>query len=343
MWKWNLAFQCIVNIGVRGSEAVRTRVVEADMVPVIATILDNYFQVVEKSRERLELENRRKCPFGSSRSFSRSSNRTESQEHRSGRSRRHAPPPISIPEPSESPDDEPTSEVTPTVHTANLSLSSPPERTVFPRQQTHQRPNGGRAHFASPTTTTPQPPMSSLTLQSNGFVRPVRDIDRLPSMMPTLHAELSSQPQSPTTPGPPAQQPESSRPRRRPSIRHQLSISGSDDDGQIEEAVEEQSTEAESEPMVGITGTDIAMEDIRADIGGQQNTGVTLPDVSSVDDDTFHISQGSNDGNHTATPTQGHALRTRNTNTTVTCFQCYSLYISRPSPCVSHSSPQSSH
>ncbi|KMU87982.1 MYND-type zinc finger protein MUB1 [Coccidioides immitis H538.4] len=33
MWKWNLAFQCIVNIGVRGSENVRTRVVEADMVP----------------------------------------------------------------------------------------------------------------------------------------------------------------------------------------------------------------------------------------------------------------------------------------------------------------------
>ena len=30
MWKWNLAFQCIVNIGVRGSELVRTRVVEAD-------------------------------------------------------------------------------------------------------------------------------------------------------------------------------------------------------------------------------------------------------------------------------------------------------------------------
>ncbi|EFR03171.1 hypothetical protein MGYG_06167 [Nannizzia gypsea CBS 118893] len=50
MWKWNLAFQCVVNIGVRGSENVRTRVVEADMVPVIATILDNYIRVVDRIR-----------------------------------------------------------------------------------------------------------------------------------------------------------------------------------------------------------------------------------------------------------------------------------------------------
>lgn len=54
MWKWNLAFQCVVNIGVRGTEAVRTRVVEADMVPVIATILDNYIKVIEKVREKAE-------------------------------------------------------------------------------------------------------------------------------------------------------------------------------------------------------------------------------------------------------------------------------------------------
>src|SRR3954466_6889738 len=54
MWKWNLAFQCVVNIGVRGSEDVRKRVVEADMVPVIATILDNYIQVMERFRMRTE-------------------------------------------------------------------------------------------------------------------------------------------------------------------------------------------------------------------------------------------------------------------------------------------------
>ncbi|KOS18112.1 MYND-type zinc finger protein samB [Escovopsis weberi] len=53
-WKWNLAFQCVVNIGVRGTENVRTRVVEADMVPVIATILDNYIKIVERCREKAD-------------------------------------------------------------------------------------------------------------------------------------------------------------------------------------------------------------------------------------------------------------------------------------------------
>lgn len=52
MWKWNLAFQCVVNIGVRGSEDVRRRVVEADMVPVIATILENYIRVTDKLRAK---------------------------------------------------------------------------------------------------------------------------------------------------------------------------------------------------------------------------------------------------------------------------------------------------
>src|SRR3954454_15964137 len=71
MWKWNLAFQCVVNIGVRGSENVRTRVVEADMVPVIATILDNYIQVMEHVRTRNEANMKRSLagpPTGSLRS-----------------------------------------------------------------------------------------------------------------------------------------------------------------------------------------------------------------------------------------------------------------------------------
>src|SRR5215469_4169692 len=58
-WKWNLAFQCVVNIGVRGSEVVRTRVVEADMVPVIATILENYIRVIDKCRENADVEFKR--------------------------------------------------------------------------------------------------------------------------------------------------------------------------------------------------------------------------------------------------------------------------------------------
>ncbi|TKA23198.1 hypothetical protein B0A50_07591 [Salinomyces thailandicus] len=321
MWKWNLAFQCIVNIGVRGSEQVRTRVVEADMVPVIATILDNYFQVVEKCRERAETENRRKCPFGSSKSFARSSTRTEALDQRSARARRHAPPPISIPEPREQPeDDDPSSEVTPTGPTANLSLSSPPERATFSRQRHHHRSNGAPAHIASlalgSSSRQGETPTSAATLQSNssaalGF-RPVRDIDRLPSMVSTMNADLSSQPQSPATPLAPLARPGSpSRPRRRPSIRHQMSSSGSDDDANMEESPSEESVggEGQPEPVVGIQ-TDIVMEDIVDDdslLEPRADITLAVPDVSSTDDDTFNITHRSaGDGSTTLnTPTQG--------------------------------------
>lgn len=69
-WKWSLAFQCVVNVAVRGSDAkganvgsesIRTRVVEADIVPVVTTILDNYMQVVDRIRIRQEeMEKQRK-------------------------------------------------------------------------------------------------------------------------------------------------------------------------------------------------------------------------------------------------------------------------------------------
>lgn len=320
MWKWNLAFQCIVNIGVRGSEAVRTRVVEADMVPVIATILDNYFQVIEKSKERLESENRRKCPFGSSRSFSRSSARTDSTEGRSGRVRRHIPPPIAIPEPRAPEEtDEASSELTPTAYTANLSLSSPPERTVFPRQHTHQRSTGSRVPFSPPSMPSSREvdmPVSSIILQSHsnaGFVRPVRDVDRLPSMVSTIHADLSSQPQSPSTPGAPLGRSDSarvviasgSRLRRRPSIRHQLSVSGSDDDGQVEESVSDDSNGNDGEPMVGIQ-TDNLIHDIENNESLLDATGaLTVPDASADENETFNITHRSAVDGSLATPTQG--------------------------------------
>ncbi|ODV85867.1 hypothetical protein CANARDRAFT_183526, partial [[Candida] arabinofermentans NRRL YB-2248] len=41
-WKWVLAFQCLVLVGTRGTEQIRKRVVEAGIIPIIATILDNY-------------------------------------------------------------------------------------------------------------------------------------------------------------------------------------------------------------------------------------------------------------------------------------------------------------
>lgn len=325
MWKWNLAFQCIVNIGVRGSEAVRTRVVEADMVPVIATILDNYFQVIEKCRERSEQESRRKCPFGSSKGFSRSSARNDNFDSRYARARRQAPPPISIPDPAEHPEaDEPPSETTPTAPAANLSLSSPPERTTFP--QLH-RSRESRGHFSTPSLgsnqTAPEPPMSALPLQSNANnmfgLRPVRDIDRLPSMLTPFGPDLSSQPQSPTTPvqrpGSPRTGAVDGRPRRRPSIRHQLSISGSDDDVIDEASDDSIGRDGPPEPVVGIQ-TDIVMQDIVDDESLLEPQGGTMAiavsDVTSTDDETFNITHRSAaDGslvNPATTPTQRQML-----------------------------------
>lgn len=44
-WKWTLAFQCLVLIGTRGTEKIRQKVVRAGMLPIIATVLDNYMNM----------------------------------------------------------------------------------------------------------------------------------------------------------------------------------------------------------------------------------------------------------------------------------------------------------
>lgn len=50
-WKWSLAFQCVVNIGVRGSEAIRTRVVEAGMAPIIVRVLESFLIAADSQKE----------------------------------------------------------------------------------------------------------------------------------------------------------------------------------------------------------------------------------------------------------------------------------------------------
>jgi len=58
IWKWSLAFQCVVNIGVRGSETVRTRVVEAGMVPVTVGVLESYLKMVDTHKQETKKEDR---------------------------------------------------------------------------------------------------------------------------------------------------------------------------------------------------------------------------------------------------------------------------------------------
>lgn len=48
-WKWTLAFQCLVLIGTRGTEKIRQKVVRAGMLPIIATVLDNYLTLYERT------------------------------------------------------------------------------------------------------------------------------------------------------------------------------------------------------------------------------------------------------------------------------------------------------
>lgn len=299
MWKWNLAFQCVVNIGVRGSENVRTRVVEADMVPVIATILDNYIQVIDKCREKVEADAARRnalqvVPPRQNKPSSRAAPRGQLERpnfSERGNStpdgrvfRRQDPPPsIEIPQPfaqvnyqyqhqqrADSIDIDPT----PTM--SQFSASSPSERVVSSRHHHHHhhhyhhRSQDGRhqihgvhggfsassRHYAIQSMATAVSSMDA----SDGFgFRPVRDVDRLPSMLPPLQSGITSQPESPTTPGVPPARPSlpSVRDRRRSSIRQQLSTSGDSDDANGEEAASEASAINESldESMIDIQAT----------------------------------------------------------------------------------------
>ncbi|CRK26238.1 hypothetical protein BN1708_014425 [Verticillium longisporum] len=242
MWKWNLAFQCVVNIGVRGTENVRTRVVEADMVPVIATILDNYIKVIEKCREKAEEAKDKEKEHHRHRSHEhRSVTKASSFTNRSSRveadqrsSRRQAPPPsIDVSATYAGPSSAATTQndVTPTGIAPQFAVPTATERQAFQGSHRHHhhnhhhhhhhhhhyRPTESRSGVASTSrqviqplaTAIPPPPPVDV---ADAFVRPVRDVDRLASMAPFGPLGLTSQPTSPTTPLPPPQS-------RSPSVR----------------------------------------------------------------------------------------------------------------------------
>jgi hypothetical protein len=309
MWKWNLAFQCIFNIGVRGSENVRTRVVEADMVPVIATILDNYIKVVDKCKARAEADLHRSARLSSSsrrhdrHDSSRPGEMASGSGHRSERSSRRAiPPPIEIPQAfTQAPVE---AQLGDAVATPAFSLSSPPERTTFARSRPphhhYHRSHEGRAQLFGAVNTPRalgQPLVTALptmdTTADAFALRPVRDADRLPSMLPALQGEITSQPESPTTPSaPPARRPSSpvglARARRRPSIRHQLSVSGESDlEVQQDEIVTDDATVTGpvNEPIVGIQNNEINMADI-VDNAEMLDPGTTPVPIAAPSDGT---------------------------------------------------------
>ncbi|KAL1966787.1 hypothetical protein VTN77DRAFT_3752 [Rasamsonia byssochlamydoides] len=324
MWKWSLAFQCVVNIGVRGSENVRTRVVEADMVPVIATILDNYIKVVDKIRARADAEHQRSSRHhpkpatrtrdpavlssttsttttsGHSSTFDRSS--TTEQRW----SRRQAPPSIEIPQPfshDHHHTDPHSIDVGPS---PQMALTSPPERTTFGRDVHNPRYHDARYQQGTHGLRAMQPLATAVPTMdgADGFgLRPVRDADRLPSMLPRLQTGLNSQPDSPTTPSESVQQARNvsqSTPRRqRPTLRQQQGVSGESDDTNGEDSpMADDTTSGEvAEPIVGVqngmeidnVGNGESMLDEVSD-----SRGLAMTDPSRTQDtETFNITHRS--------------------------------------------------
>ena len=302
------------------------------MVPVIATILDNYRQVIEKQRAKADADQARNAarlvasskttsmsrphPYGFDQPSSISENR---------QSRRQPPPALDIPQPftqTQHLAEDDAMEITPTRQTV---LTSPPERTTFPRPQLHHhhRSHDGRNaphrnHIMQPLATA-VPSMDA----ADGFaIRPVRDADRLPSMLPPLQAGNHSQPESPTTPSAPPQHRDlplsTNRRPRRPSIRQQRSTSGDSDDAIGEESAisgddandpENVQPVVEAQTGVSMGNVDDDEDDVLLDAENAPLT-LTIPDASEPQEtETFNIThRTAMDGsilNTNATPVNG--------------------------------------
>lgn len=359
MWKWSLAFQCVVNIGVRGSENVRTRVVEADMVPVIATILDNYIKVVDKVRARGEPELHKSS---SSRQATKSSATTREAAGRSNvpgstaladprASRRQAPPTnIEIPQTyfqDNQPIDSDAMDVT---SPPRAPMTSPPERSTFRPELTNHRTHESRYSRPSHRMRSMQPLGTAVPHMdtTEGFgLRPVRDAERLPSMLPSLQTGIISQPDSPTTPSGSLQSQtrnasQPSQPRQRPSIRQQLSASGESDDANGEDSTMGDDGQT-NEPIVSlpnqmeIDSVDERQTTMIEDVATAHDLTVTNPSEEGQEAETFNIAHRSTvDGSiintNGTTQTNGGlglspAQATNNTNSPTLATSPYALYL----------------
>ncbi|KAL7968499.1 hypothetical protein HDV63DRAFT_378805 [Trichoderma sp. SZMC 28014] len=322
IWKWNLAFQCVVNIGVRGTENVRTRVVEADMVPVIATILDNYIKVIDSCREKSD-EIKQKQAHDHHR-------RHKNHDHR------HSKVSLSsnIPRPSRDGDlryalrqesssaaDAPDALAGPSITSSgqNIDTASATYSLIYANTdrptltQNHQLLNAQGTDLSYATTarqelhTLVNAPVGD---SNDSFTRALRDVDRLTSISALGAVDLVTQPTSPTTPVPLLQlRPPTvrsatnldvtvSRSRRRPSIRHQNSTAESDDfNGDSMPSDEAPDTEmtgaAEIQSAVGIQ--DITMDDSEAILTGD-SLDLNNPTASEAhqDAETFNIAHRTN-------------------------------------------------
>lgn len=342
IWKWNLAFQCVVNIGVRGTEGVRTRVVEADMVPVIATILDNYIKVIDRCREKAdELKQKqghdhphRHRNHDHKHSSSKTSpSNTGRSTPQNGEPRHIARQELSAmldgSETLAGPSVASTGQGADAASTTISQLYANVERAIL--TPTHQLLNSHGLDAPYVTTsqeTHPLAPAIPIADSNEIFNRALRHVDRLTSITTFGATDLVTQPMSPTTPVPLLQlRPPTvrsatnldvpiGRSRRRPSIRHQNSTAESDDfNGDSMPSDEAPDAEMAGAPeiqsAVGIQ--DITMDDNEAILTGD-SLDLTNPTASEAhqDAETFNITHRTNlDGSirdtmtHTPVPPVG--------------------------------------
>lgn len=359
MWKWSLAFQCVVNIGVRGSESVRTRVVEADMVPVIATILDNYIKVVDKVRARGDPEPHKhssgrqagKSSYSSREVAGRSTIPDSTAPAESRPSRRQAPPTnIELPQ-NYLQDNQPTdSDAMDITSPPRGPMASPPERSTFRPEGPSHRPHEGRHSRTSHRMRTMQPLATAVPSMdaAEGFgLRPVRDAERLPSMLPALQAGIISQPESPTTPSGSLQTqsrsaPQPPEPRQRPAIRQQQSASGESDDANGEDSAMGDDGQT-NESIVGlpnqmeVDNVDERQTRMIEDVSTTHGLTVTDPSEEGQEAETFNIAHrstvdGSIINNNGTTQTNGGlglspTQATNNPNSPALAPSPYALYL----------------
>ncbi|CEJ58623.1 Putative MYND-type zinc finger protein samB [Penicillium brasilianum] len=186
-------------------------------------------------------------------------------------------------------------------------MTSPPERSTFRQDVHNHRAHDGRFSRTSHRLRAMQPLATAVppidTAEAFGL-RPVRDAERLPSMLPGLQTGIISQPDSPTTPSGPIQSrsiPQAAPARQRPAIRQQTSASGESDDANGEDSTmgDDPVLGQNSDPIVGlpnrmeIDGVDEQQTTMIDDVSPAHGLTVTDPSEEGQDAETFNIAHRS--------------------------------------------------
>ncbi|EFP87663.2 uncharacterized protein PGTG_13449 [Puccinia graminis f. sp. tritici CRL 75-36-700-3] len=200
LWTWSLSFQCVVNIGVRGTESIRTRVVEAGVVPVIISVLGGYLHEMERVRQQSENQERARkkaaleaASTGHSRTLVSSSQRSYSlnadlpRPPRPVLSSRTLVQPIQNPSSQLPISDLPASIITTNNHNPRSTLPLPPSSSSSSLSLNSTLTNPTNQSTATQTSSHPQPPRPESAQPSTNHL----DINLLTSARPATRNPIS--------------------------------------------------------------------------------------------------------------------------------------------------------